>query len=140
VARDRCSEKFREKLLAHQLQTPFAEVDLLFEETCSRPQTFTNYTLVEVKSWSTRLRGELWGPSVISSRQTERLSRARLYLESQAANRLIRIILAVVDLEPCSSVMSVVMTPGHHQSKESGSRMRSSLISKWEPVIRYFDV
>jgi len=90
-----------ERLLAHRLRTPFAEIDLLFasggtgggREGAGGFRGFQGLSLIEVKSWQ----GDLWRSDLISRRQVQRLERARLSLEARSG-RPVRLLLAVVEM------------------------------------------
>jgi Holliday junction resolvase-like predicted endonuclease len=99
---------YGEKLLRHRQQTPFAEIDLLFN---AGPRL----SLIEVKTWS----GELWGAPLLTAAQGRRLFRARDYLESRYS-REVTFNLAVVSVEKNDALSptiryfggeSLVMTP-----------------------------
>jgi Holliday junction resolvase-like predicted endonuclease len=76
-----------ERLLAHRFKTPYAEIDLVFQDKSGR------LNLIEVKSCDR----EIWSNEVISFRQRARLERARFFLESTRGVS-VRVILAVVSL------------------------------------------
>jgi len=87
VACDRVSH-FKEKLIDHRLQTPFAEVDLLF-------QARDHLIVVEVKSFDRNLYGDLWHTPAITKKQLSRLAMARESLSNRY--RLpVRLLVAVV--------------------------------------------
>jgi Holliday junction resolvase-like predicted endonuclease len=118
VARDRTQE-FGEILLRHRERTPFAEVDLVLKKD-------SLVTLIEVKSSN----GNLWGREVISYKQTQRLVRARYYLEAffQVPTRLL---LAVVNLQTVKNAAKNAESP-----QELLLDLKSSCLSK--KAIQYF--
>lgn len=71
VARDRIG-RFREKLLFHRHQTPYAEVDLVF---VSGPRL----RIFEVKT----IQGEFFASKILGRNQARRLLRARDYFEDR---------------------------------------------------------
>jgi Holliday junction resolvase-like predicted endonuclease len=83
VACDRES-KHIEKMIAHRLRTPYAELDLVFE-------TREGFTVIEVKS----VGADLWGRPPLTRSQRIRLERARFWLESRARAK-VRLLLACV--------------------------------------------
>lgn len=96
VAHDRCVN-FQESLLEHQLRTPFAEVDLVFESRASATSPIESsriqfpLTVIEVKS----IDGDLWSRSPVSVKQRLRLERARSWIEAKTKKQ-VRLKLAVV--------------------------------------------
>ena len=87
IARDLVSRG--ETLLAHRERTPYAEVDLVTENS-------EFVTVVEVKSWNRGLWGDLWGASVITQKQVSRLL-AACHVLGCRFQRPVRLKIAVVD-------------------------------------------
>jgi Holliday junction resolvase-like predicted endonuclease len=88
VACDRESRS-NERLAAHRLRSPFAEIDLLFETRT--PAGAQSFVIVEVKS----VDRDLWGRPPLTRPQRLRLERARFWLESRAKVP-VRLVLACV--------------------------------------------
>ena len=82
-----------ERLLKHRERTPFAEIDLVTRSSCDLLK------LIEVKT----LNMEIWGErSLITRAQTNRLSRARSWLEDRYQKPVV-LLLAVVSHDLQSS-------------------------------------
>ena len=86
VAKDRIARG--EALIAHQWETPYAEVDLLFRDRLG-------LAIIEVKSWNETVFAQFEAKTIITRRQLGRLERARQYVEAKSGE-YVRLKIAVV--------------------------------------------